>query len=167
MTPPRIAVAAAAVLTAVLLQATLVAPAAITAQLSLPAVLVAATALEEGPGTGMCLGFASGLVADLASAHAAGLLALCWLGLGVGCGLLADARRRLVPRVLLVAVTGAVAGALTTLGLTVLGEPGGTVPAALRGLLPSLLGDFLLAVLVVPMTRRVLHSDLARVAGHG
>jgi len=169
MTPPRIAATLAAVLTVLLLQATVVAPTAMTAQLSLPAVLVAAVALESGPGTGMALGFVTGLVADLGSSHAAGLLALCWLGVGIGCGLLADPRRRVIAQVVLAALACTAAGALATLGLTVVGEPGGTALAAVRGLLPSLLGEFVLAVLIVPVVRLFLRSDVLRlpVAGHG
>jgi cell shape-determining protein MreD len=167
MTLVRVAAAIAAVVTALLLQATLVAPAAITAQLSLPAVLVAAVALESGPGTGMSLGFAAGLIADLGSAHAAGLLALCWMGVGIGCGLLADERRRIVPEVLLATLAAVAAGALITLGLTIVSEPGGTVLAAAHGVLPSLAGNLVLAALVVPLTRRLLRSDALRLAGHG
>lgn len=167
MTPTRVATAMAAVLTALLLQATVVGPAALTAQLSLPAVLVAAVALEAGAGTGIALGFATGLVADLGSAHAAGLLALCWLGLGLGCGLLADTRRRLLGQVVIAAPACAAAIALTTLGLTVVGEPGGTLREAARGLLPSLLGEFVLALLVVPLARWFLRSNALRVVGHG
>jgi cell shape-determining protein MreD len=169
VTGPRVATAAAAAVTALLLQATLVAPAAITAQLSLPAVLVAAVALEAGPGTGMCLGFATGLVADLGSSHAAGLLALCWLGLGIGCGLLADPHRSAIGQMLLAGLACTVAGALVTLGLTVVGEPGGTALGAVRAMPPSLLGNVVLAVLIVPIARRFLRSDLLNraVVGHG
>ena len=167
MTLVRVAAAMAAVVTALLLQATVVAPAAITAQLSLPAVLVAAVALESGAGTGMSLGFAAGLIADLGSAHAAGLLAVCWMGVGICCGLLADERRRIVPEVLLAALAAVAAGALTTLALTVVGEPGGTVLAAASGVLPSLAGNLVLAALVVPLTRRLLGSEALRTAGHG
>ena len=167
MTVVRVAAASAAIVTALLLQATVVAPAALTAQLSLPAVLVAAVALESGPGTGISLGFASGLIADLGSAHAAGLLALCWMGVGICCGLLADERRRIVPEVLLAALAAVAAGALTTLGLTVVGEPGGTVLAAVGGVLPSLLGNLVLAALVVPLTRWLLRSDALSMADHG
>lgn len=167
MTPTRVASAMAAVLTALLLQATVVGPAAMTAQLSLPAVLVAAVALESGAGTGLTLGFAAGLVADLGSSHAAGLLALCWMGLGLGCGLLADTYRRVAAQVVIAAVACAAAIAVTTLGLTVVSEPGGTLLGAARGVLPSLLGEFVLAALVVPLTRRFLRANALQVVGHG
>ncbi|HEY3632021.1 MAG TPA: rod shape-determining protein MreD [Jatrophihabitantaceae bacterium] len=167
MTPTRVAAATAAVLTALLLQATVVGPAAMTAQLSLPAVFVAAVALESGAGTGITLGFAAGLVADLGSSHAAGLLALCWLGLGLGCGLLADTYRGVLPQIVMAALASTAAIAVTTLGLTAVGEPGGTLLATVRGLLPSLLGEFVLAALVVPLTRRFLRSNALQVVGHG
>jgi cell shape-determining protein MreD len=169
VTPARLATALAAILTALLLQATLVSPAAITAQLSLPAVLVAAVALESGPGTGMSLGFATGLTADLASAHAAGVFALCWLAVGVGCGVLADARRRVLAQATIAAAACAVAGAAATLILAVIGDPGGTAGDAVRGLLPALLGDFVLALLIIPITRRFLRSAVLHLPapGHG
>jgi cell shape-determining protein MreD len=167
MTPARLAAAATAIIVALLLQATLIAPLVLTAQLSLPAVLVAAVALESGPGAGMSLGFVTGLVADLGSAHAAGLLALCWLGLGIACGLLAEPHRHLAGQAGLAAVAATLAGALATLGLTVVDEPGGTALGAVRGLLPSLAGNLVLAALVVPLTRRLLRADALRAAGHG
>ena len=167
MTPARLAAAATAILVALLLQATLVAPAVLTAQLSLPAVLVAAVALEAGPGAGISLGFVTGLVADLGSAHVAGLLTLCWLGLGIGCGLLAAPHRHAAGQAVLAALAATLAGALATLGLTVVDEPGGTALGAVRGLLPTLAGNLLLAALVVPLTRRLLRADVLRRAGDG
>jgi cell shape-determining protein MreD len=167
MTPARLAAAATAIVVALVLQATLVAPAVLTAQLSLPAVLVAAVALEAGPGTGMSLGFVTGLAADLGSAHAAGLFALCWLGVGVGCGLLAAPHRHVAGQALLAAVAAVLADALATLGLTVVGEPGGTALGAIHGLLPSLAGNLVLAAVAVPLTRRLLRADMLRGAGDG
>ena len=82
MTRARVAAALAAILTALLLQATVIAPATVPWPVSLPAVLVAAVALVDGPATGMSFGFAAGLIADLGSHHPAGVLALCWLGVG-------------------------------------------------------------------------------------
>jgi cell shape-determining protein MreD len=167
MTPTRLAAAATVILVALLLQATLVGPAVLTAQLSLPAVLVAAVALEAGPGAGISLGFVTGLVADLGSSHAAGLLALCWLGVGIGCGLLAGPHRHAAGQAVLAALAATLAGALATLGLTVVDEPGGTALGAVRELLPSLAGNLVLAALVVPLTRWLLHADVLRRAGDG
>ena len=83
MTRSRIAAALAGILTVLLLQATLVAPVCTPFAVSLPAVLVAAVALVDGPATGISFGFAAGLMADLGSRHPAGVLALCWLGVGL------------------------------------------------------------------------------------
>src|SRR5947209_2068432 len=92
MTRARVAAAAAGIVTALLLQATLVGPLSGWVPISLPAVLVAAVGLVDGPATGMSFGFAAGLVADLASSHVAGVLALCWMGVGTLAGLVADRR---------------------------------------------------------------------------
>ena len=57
----------------------LVGPLTVPVPVSLPALLVAAVALVDGPGVGMAFGFAAGLLADLGSEHPAGVLALCWM----------------------------------------------------------------------------------------
>ena len=92
----------------------------------------------------MSLGFAAGLVADLGSAHPAGVLALCWLGVGLVCGTVAD--RRSVWRDALSAglVCGAAAVAATL--LLALVHSGPTVSDAVRYALPAGLGDVLLAL---------------------
>lgn len=169
MTRSRIAAAHAAVLTALLLQATLVAPVTMSAQLSLPAVLVAALAVNCGAGAGISVGFAAGLVADLGSSHPAGVLALCWLGIGVVCGLLVEAARSLRAQVVLIGVVCGVGSSLATLLLTALGEPGATVLGAARGLLPSVAGDLLLALAVTPIVRWFLRSQALRApaSSHG
>ena len=158
MTHARVTVALAALLTALLLQATLVAPLTMSVPVSLPAVLVAAVALVDGPATGMSFGFTIGLVADLGSTHPAGVLALCWLGLGVVCGLAADRRS--------VRADAAVAGgfcALAALSATVLlaivHASGATVWLAVRDAIPAGLGDVLLALVVVPAVRGVLSTE--------
>ncbi len=89
MTPRRVIAAAAAVITVLVLQAVVVSPVAGMVMVSLPAVLVAALAVEAGPSAGMSVGFAAGLLADLSSRHPAGVLALAWLLLGAGCGMFA------------------------------------------------------------------------------
>ena len=169
MTPARIAAALAAMLTALLLQATLVGPVTMPQQLSLPAVLVATVALQSGAGTGMSLGFATGLVADLGSAHPAGVLAACWLGVGVLCGLIVAMGRPFLAQVVLIGIVCGVGGGVATLLLTALGSPGATVDAAAHALLPSILGDVALAVFVVPVVRWFLRSGALRApsARHG
>ena len=169
VTPARVAAAIAAMLTALLLQATLVGPASMSAQLSLPTVLVGAVALQSGASTGMSLGFATGLVADLGSAHPAGVLAACWLAVGVLCGLIVAAGRPFLAQVVLIGVVCGVAASVATLLLTALGSSGATVDAAARALLPSMLGDVALALVVVPTVRWFLRSGALRApsASHG
>jgi rod shape-determining protein MreD len=160
MTPARIAAAAAAIGTALLLQATLIGPASGAVPVSLPAVLVACVGLVNGPATGISLGFAAGLVADLGSTHPAGVLALCWLLVGLASGTFAD--RHNVPRdsaATAVICTGA--GVLAT-ALLALTHSGTTVGSAITGLLPCLFGDFLLALLLLPLVRRMLGTDRLR-----
>jgi cell shape-determining protein MreD len=123
MTPLRATAAAAAILTALLLQGALVGPIFAPLAVSLPAVMIAAVALHDGASAGMCLGFATGLLADLGSAHPAGLLALAWLGVGLCCGRAADPRRGGLSRALL---TGAACGAsasVTSLAMMLVRSP--------------------------------------------
>jgi cell shape-determining protein MreD len=153
--------ALAAMITALLLQATLVGPLAMTVPLSLPAVLVAALALVEGPTTGMAFGFSLGLVADLGSSHPAGVLALSWLGLGLVCGLAGD-RRTVLADIVIAAVCCALATLFAGLLLAVVDAEGATAWAAARDALPAGLGDALLALAVIPVVRRFLRTDALR-----
>ena len=166
MNRARIAAAIAALLTALLLQATVVGPAALPVPVSLPALLVAAIALIDGPGTGLAFGFAAGLVADLASDHPAGVLALCWLVLGLVCGRAApppDTRYRSRRADALVA---AVAVSVTTyaslLLLVLLGEDGATLASLVRYAVPTALLDALLSLGVVALVRVFLTSETLR-----
>lgn len=157
--------AAAAIVTALLLQATLVGPLT-TAVLGpvatgLPAVLVAAVALVDGPGAGMSLGFAAGLIADLGSDHPAGVLALGWLGLGLLAGVLGE-RRRLVADVLTITLTCAAAAGVTSLLLVAVHADGAAVGFALRTLPAAALVAGLLAVPVLPLVRAALRSPTLR-----
>lgn len=160
MTPARVVAGAAAIATALLLQASVIAPAVGHVPISLPAVLVAAIALVDGPATGIAFGFACGLAADLGSPHPAGVLALCWLGVGLAAGLFAD-RCRLLRDAAAVAVICGLAGAVATVLLTVV-HAGSQVGGAVTAFLPSLLGDLVLALLVVPVARRMLRSHRLR-----
>ncbi len=162
MTPTRVAAAMAAILTALLLQAALIAPVTLPVPVSLPAVLVVAVALQTGPGTGMSLGFSAGLVADLGSAHPAGVLALAWLGLGLAGGLLGAGRRARGRQLVLAAVLCAVTSAAATLLLTALGTPGATAFSAGRDLVPAALGDLVLAAVLLPVSRRFLRTAAMR-----
>jgi rod shape-determining protein MreD len=160
MSRSRLVAAIAAIITALLVQATLVAPISAPFPVSLPAVLVAAVAFVDGPAAGMSLGFTTGLLADLGSQHPAGVLALCWLGVGLVCGLVAD--RRSVRRDVLAA--GAVCGlasSAATLLLTLFGSHAGALDA-FTYLVPAAFGDALLAFAVVGLVRRMLRTQSLR-----
>jgi len=156
----RIIGAAAAIITALLLQATVLGPACAPLPVSLPAVLVAAVALVDGPATGLAFGFTTGLVADLGSRHPAGVLALSWLLVGLLCGAVAD-RHRLRRDALMAGVAAALASAVAGVLLVVVHE-GGTLRQVLSGLLPALLVDVLLAVAVCGLVRRMLRTETLR-----
>lgn len=160
MTPARVVAAAAAIGTALLLQATVIGPAAGSVPISLPAVLVAVIALVDGPATGIAFGFACGLVADLGSTHPAGVLALCWLAVGLAAGTFAE-RYSTLRDAGAVAVICTLAGALTTLVLTVL-HSGAGARAAVTSIPACLLGDLVIALVLVPLVRRMLRSARLR-----
>ncbi|HEY3736012.1 MAG TPA: hypothetical protein VGL26_01100 [Jatrophihabitans sp.] len=166
----RVIAALTAIVTALLLQGSVVAPLVAPTPVSLPAVLVAAVALVDGPGAGLALGFSAGLVADLTTRHPVGVLALAWLLVGVFCGALAVPRVEVslgavnptpVRHVLMRdAVIAAVACAASSLGaallLTALGKDGAMLTPAFAHLLPTLAGDAVLAVPVVVLARMML-----------
>ena len=160
MTPARTVAAAAGIVTALLLQGTVLGPALAPFAVSLPAVLVAAVALVDGPATGLAFGFAAGLVADLGSRHPAGILALCWLGVGLVCGTLAD-RNGLLRDSVTAGVVAGLAGTVAGL-LLVLVHDGGTLGQVVHGFLPSLAGDVVLACPVVLLARRMLRTESLR-----
>ncbi|MEP6851326.1 MAG: hypothetical protein ABJA87_01460 [bacterium] len=78
----------AAIVTVLLLQATVIGPLTVPLPVSLPAVLVAAVGLRAGPAAGIGFGFSAGFLGDLGSDHPAGVLALVWLGVGLTAGVL-------------------------------------------------------------------------------
>jgi hypothetical protein len=156
----RLVAAIAGILTVLVLQATLVGPVCAPYPVALPAVLVAAVAFVDGPATGMSLGFAAGLVADLGSNHPAGVLALCWLGVGLVSGTVAD--RRSVGRDALSAGLVCGAGAVAATLLLAIVHSGPTAGDAVRYALPAGLGDALLALGLVPLTRAMLRTQSLR-----
>jgi cell shape-determining protein MreD len=164
MTLSRLAAGLAAVITALLLQATLVAPIFAPNPVSLPAVLVAVVAINCGPGTGMSLGFSAGLLADLGSAHPAGVLALAWMVLGLVTGSLARPTRGFVRNGLIVAISVAVISGAVTVGLDALGSAGASLSGAVTQLPWTLLGDAGLALVLVPIARAFLGSVAMRSA---
>jgi cell shape-determining protein MreD len=157
-----VAAAVAALLTALVLQATLIGPLAGAVPASLPALLVAAVALVDGPGAGLAFGFTAGLVTDLGSEHPAGVLALCWLAVGLVCGLCRAPNARLRHDIVLAAVVCALGSVVSTTVLAVVGADGASLDDAVRYALPALLVDGLLALAVVPLVRAFLRTDRLR-----
>lgn len=159
MTRLRVAAALAAMLTVLLLQATLVTPLTLPAAASLPAVLVAAVALAEGPAAGMSFGFALGLITDLGSRHPAGVLALCWLSLGLAAGWV-SARRSVRVDAVLAAVLCTIAALASSVFLIAVHADGVTFAETVRTLVPTALVDAFLALPVVAVTRAALRNDV-------
>ena len=160
MTRARVVAAVTAIVTALLLQASVLAPATVPIPVSLPAVLVAAIALVDGPATGMSMGFATGLMADLGSTHPAGVLALCWLGVGLLAGLAGRPRTLRGAALIAGVVCGAASGAATL--LLALVNSAGSVHDAVVYAVPAGLGDALLALGVIALVRRMLRTDSLR-----
>jgi hypothetical protein len=162
----RLGAAVAVAITAMLLQGALIGPLTAPWPVSLPAVVVASTALRAGPATGMVFGVGLGLIADLAGEHRIGALALAWLLLGIAAGSLGELvcavgpthRLRWLKRALAV---GWLCGAATLLAQAL----GSTLDAraALAGL-PAAAIDAGLAVLVLPLVTRALRSPALRPA---
>ena len=160
MTRSRVVAALTAMVTALLLQAALISPVVAPWPVSLPVVVVAAVALVDGAATGMSFGFATGLLADLGSSHPAGVLALCWLGVGVACG--AMAQRRGLLRDAITAGLVCALGTSAATALLVVTHSGATALDAIEYALPPAVGDALLAVGVLALSRRMLRSESLR-----
>jgi cell shape-determining protein MreD len=147
-------------ITALLLQAVLVAPVTTPWPVSLPAVVVAAVALVDGPAAGMSFGFATGLLADLGSNHPAGVLALCWLGVGLVCGMVAD-RYSLRRDAVTAGVVCASATSMATIVLAVT-HSGADAADSIVLAVPTAVGDALLAFAVLALVRRMLRTESLR-----
>ena len=153
MTTRRLLLGAASVLTALLLQAS------VLGRLPLPGaapdlllVLVVAFALVEGPLSGTVTGFVAGLLADLGADHEIGRAALAYALVGYVAGLVQDDRPRSV--LLPFAVVGlAAAGAVTVYALEglLLGDPRITGSAFRTSLASTVTYSVLLTPLVVPL----------------
>lgn len=158
MNPRRVIAATVAVITALLFQAGVVTPVVAPLAVSLPAVLVASVGLLAGPSAGISIGFSAGLLADLASPHPAGVLALAWLALGLGTGVAGDPRRRLLASVAVAGVAAGVVGLVVGVALVAVGSPSAPLGTVVALALPSALGDLALAVIVVPTTRAIVRA---------
>jgi rod shape-determining protein MreD len=116
-------------------------------------VLVVALALARGPEYGAVVGFAAGLVLDLAppADHTAGRWALAFVVVGYLAGLVRrDARASALAAVLVVAAGSFVGTSLFALSGLVLQDPGVTLEGVTQVLPIALLYDVLVAPLVVP-----------------
>jgi rod shape-determining protein MreD len=160
MSRARLVAALTGMVTVLLLQAALVAPVTDPWPVSLPAVLVAAVALVDGPAAGMSFGFATGLLADLGSNHPAGVLALCWLGVGLFCGMVAD-RRSLRRDAVTAGLVCAVGTSVATIVLAVT-HSGASAADAVVHAVPTAVGDALLAFGVLALVRRMLRTESLR-----
>jgi cell shape-determining protein MreD len=156
----RIAAGGAGVLTALLLQASLIGPWTFPVAVSLPAVLVVLVGIHAGPGAGLGLGFVTGLLADLGSEHPAGVQALCWLGAGLLGGVLGGlaVERGYADRgvAALAASIASLAAAASTALFTVLGPQPLAIATSAADLVPAALGDALLALVLAPLVRRMV-----------
>jgi cell shape-determining protein MreD len=163
VTASRIALAAAGVITALLVQATLIGPLTFPVPVSLPALLVIVVGIYAGPGIGMGLGFTTGLLADLGSDHPAGVQALCWLSAGLVAGMLGGlaTQRGYGTRGVagLAALLGAATSGVLGLLLAILGSHAATALLAVRYLIPVGLTEALLGLLVVPLVRTLLQAQ--------
>ncbi|MGI8880190.1 MAG: hypothetical protein ACR2KJ_06695 [Jatrophihabitans sp.] len=176
MTASRVAAGLAASITALLLQAVLVGPLSMPLPISLPAVVVAAIGLRAGPASGMALGFSLGLIADLASDHRVGVLALVWLGLGLAAGVLGGLlcgtgpgnRAALRTQAAVVGMFTGIAAAASVVIFAVLAllssDAVGPLPRALLEVLPAAVGDGVLALAVLPLVAVALRSPTLRPA---
>jgi rod shape-determining protein MreD len=152
MTAPRFLLGAATVLTAILLQTTII------ARLPLPGVapdlvlvLVVAYALIEGPLQGMTTGFVAGVLLDGLSDHQLGRLALAYAVVGYLAGLIHDDTERstLVP--FMAVAMGGFVGVLLFAGEgMLLGDPRVGLYAVVRSLISSVPYDVVLTPFVIP-----------------
>ena len=153
MTAQRFLLGAASVVTALLLQLTII------GRLPVPGaapdavlVLVVAFALAEGPMSGLVTGFSAGLLADALSAHEIGRLALAYAVAGYVTGMLQDDTERstLQPfgAVLLGALTAVAAFSVEGI---LLADARITVQSVARAALSSVPYDVVLTPFVVPL----------------
>lgn len=162
-------VAAAFILTALLVQVTIV------NRLPLPdgrpdllVVVVVALALVRGPEYGAIIGFVSGLAADVVppADHTVGRLALAYAVVGYAAGLLEDAEERSVLATVLVVAAGSAAAVIGYAGVgALIGDERVTLDALRNALLATVIYDVVLAPFVVPVVSGAARR--AEPAGYG
>lgn len=167
MTGRRFLLGVVTVVTAVLLQLTVV------GRLPLPGVapdlvlvLVVAYALTEGPMSGLVTGWAAGILMDALSAHELGRYALAYSVAGYLTGMLQDETERSTLQPFGAVALGAVLALATFLGVGILlGDPRITAHAVGRSLVSSVPYDVVLTPFVVPLVAglvRRLDPDAVR-----
>jgi rod shape-determining protein MreD len=169
VTAQRFLLGAAAVVTALLLQLTVI------GRLPLPGaapdlllVLVVAFALAEGPTSGMVTGFIAGMLADAMSAHEIGRLALAYAVAGYVTGLLHDEADRSTIKPFGVVLLGSLAAlaAFTFEGI-LLADPRITLHSVVRAVVSSVPYAVILTPFVVPviagLVRRLDVDPLRRI----
>jgi rod shape-determining protein MreD len=120
-------------------------------------VLVVVAAIDRGPQFGAVLGFAAGLLVDLAppADHIAGRWALALVVVGYLAGRVRDdARSSALGAVLVVGAASFVGTSLYALSGVVLGDGALPVDQTLRVIVTSVLWDVMLAPLLVPLLLR-------------
>lgn len=168
MTTRRFLLGAATVLTALLLQDTVVSALPLPgAAPDLLLVLVIAYALIEGPLAGMTTGFVAGVLADSLADHPLGRLALVYAAVGYATGFIEDDTERstLVP--FFAVGAGALGAVLLYAGEgMLLGDPRVTLHAVVRAVLSSVPYAVVLTPFVVPalnaLVRRVDPEPMRR-----
>jgi rod shape-determining protein MreD len=168
VSPRRFLLGAATVLTALLLQGTVV------ARLPLPGaapdlllVLVVAYALVEGPLSGMTTGFVAGLLADSLSDHQLGRFALAYGVVGYAVGFIEDDTERSTLLPFVAVAVGAVGAVLVFAAEGILlGDPRVTFHAVIRSVVSSVPYSVVLTPFVVPvlgaLVRRIEPDPIRR-----
>lgn len=153
MTAQRFLLGAASVVTALILQLTVVGRLPVPgAAPDLVLVLVIAFALAEGPMSGMVTGFVAGLLADGLSTHELGRLALAYALAGYLTGMLQDETDRSTLQPFgAVALGGLVSLAAFSAEGVLLGDPRITFAPVLRAALSAVPYDVVLTPFVVPL----------------
>lgn len=164
MTPRRLLLGAAVLLTALLVQGAVLSRLPLRADLLL--VVVVAFALAEGSSSGAVTGFVAGLLVDVGSDHELGRVAFAYALAGQVAGMVPvrPDRSRLVPPAVTAAAAAVAVTAYAVQGL-LLGDPRTTVTAWGRATAATVVGCVVLAVLVVPLVGslvRRLDSDPLR-----
>jgi rod shape-determining protein MreD len=159
VTGQRLLLGVASVVTALLLQLTVIGRLPLPgAAPDLVVVLVVAFALAEGPMSGLVTGWAAGLLADALADHQMGRLALAYALAGYVSGMLKDETERSTLQPFGAVATGAAVavGAFAVVGV-LLGDPRVSFYSVARTLFSSVPYDVVLTPFVVPLVAGLVH----------